>query len=163
MTDGFEEMLSRLETMPAELQAAAVRMGESRWRDAPAGGFCMIEQAWHLADLEREGYGERIRRLLAEDDPRLPDFDGARVAAERDYRSKPLAEGVAAFAAARAANLARLRAIPVAARARRGRQDGVGPITLADIPRMMREHDDSHREEIAALLAGLTPPRPAWA
>ena len=83
------------------------------------------------------------------------------VAAERDYRSRSFADGLAAFTAARSANLARLRALPVSARARRGRQDGVGAITLGDIiPRMMREHDDSHRAEIATLLAGRTPPEP---
>jgi hypothetical protein len=40
-----------------------------------------------------------------------------------------------------------------------GRQEGVGRITLRDVPRMMREHDDSHRAEIAALLAGTPIPR----
>ncbi len=89
-------------------------MSEAAARTPPAdGGFCLIEQAWHLADLEREGYGERIRRLLAEEDPELPDFDGARVAVSRNYRAKSLAAGIAAFRAARTANLAVLRSVPV--------------------------------------------------
>jgi len=163
VSDAWDDLVDGLEGMPEELRAAAARMGESRWREAPAGAFCIIEQAWHLADLEREGYGERIRRLLAEDDPILPDFDGARVAAERSYRSQSFEEGVAAFAGARAANIAVLRRVPASARVRRGHQDGVGVVTLGDVPRMMREHDDSHRAEIAALLAGTAAPRPAWA
>ena len=74
-----------LEAMPQELRAAAGKMSAEAARTPPAdGGFSLVEQAWHLADLEREGYGERIRRLLAEEDPALPDFDGARVAAERE-------------------------------------------------------------------------------
>jgi hypothetical protein len=163
VTSDLEDLLVRLEAMPAALEAAARELGPARWLEAPPGSFCLVEQAWHLADLEREGYGERIRRLLSEDGPLLADFDGARLAAERDYRSKPLEEGIAAFAAARAANLARLRALPPAAWDRGGRQEGVGAITLRDVPRMMREHDDSHRAEIAALLAGSKPPEPAWA
>jgi DinB family protein len=148
-------LLRALEAMPADLQAAAEEMGEAAARLAPAdGGFCLVEQAWHLADLEREGYGERIRRLLAEEDPELPDFDGARVAASRNYRARSLAAGIAAFRAARTANLAVLRSVPSGAWERGGRQAGVGAITLRDVPRMMRTHDDGHRAEIAALLAG---------
>jgi hypothetical protein len=162
MSDTLESLLAALETMPAHLEKAARQMGEARAQDAPAGGFCLVEQAWHLADLEREGYGERIRRLLGEPDPALPDFDGARVAAERDYRSKSLAEGIAAFVAARSVNLSRLRSVPAEAWGRSGRQEGVGRVTLRDVPRMMREHDDSHRAEISALLAGTRPPQPAW-
>lgn len=153
-------LLDSLEAMPGELQSAARRMTEEAAVAAPAdGGFSLVEQAWHLADLEREGYGARIRRLLAEEDPLLPDFDGARIAAERSYRERSLAEGVAAFLAARTANVALLRSLPDNAWGRAGRQEGVGAITLRDVPRLMREHDDSHRTEIAALLAGTSLPR----
>src|SRR5262249_1808917 len=124
----------------------------------PDGSFSLVEHAWHLADLEREGYAERIRRLLAETGPHLPDFDGARIAAERNYRAKSLADGIAAFAAARAANLGVLRALPDDAWDRAGEQEGVGRIRLRDIPGMMRDHDLSHRGEIAALLGGIAPP-----
>ena len=149
-----------LEAMPHDLGAAAGRMPAEAARTPPAGGgFSLVEQAWHLADLEREGYGERIRRLLSEEGPDLPDFDGGRIAAERNYRARSLAEGIAAFAAARTANLARLRSAPASDWDRSGRQEGVGRVTLRDVPRMMHEHDASHRAEIAALLAGQPLPR----
>ena len=147
-------LLARLERMPGELRAAAARLGEDHALDAPpGGGFSLVEQAWHLADLEREGFGARITRLLEEEAPFLPDFDGARIARERDYRSRSLEEGLSGFAAARAANLSRLRSVPEAAWQRTGTQEGVGTVTLGDVPRLMLEHDDSHRREIAALLA----------
>jgi DinB family protein len=145
--------------MPDEVRAAAARLGAERSKLEPAGGgFTMVEQAWHLADLEREGFGARIRRLLAEDDPFLPDFDGARAAREGDYRGRGLAEGLAAFADARAANVELLRALPEGDWARAGTQEGVGRVTLADLPRMMVEHDDAHRSEIAVLLGGAPAP-----
>lgn len=147
-----ERLLPELEDMPRYLAGvAAVMSDEAACRPPAGGGFSLVEQAWHLADLEREGYGERIQRLLAEEGPVLPDFDGARIAQERDYRRRSLAEGVAAFAAARARNLARLRALEAAAWDRTGVQEGVGPVRLADVPRMMGEHDAGHRREIAAL------------
>jgi DinB family protein len=75
----------------------------------PDGTPSPVEQYWHLADLEREGHGSRIRRLLDESDRVLPDFDGARVARERNYLMRPLAEALDAFRAARAENLGALR------------------------------------------------------
>jgi hypothetical protein len=121
-------------------------------RPGPDNGLSPVEQCWHLADLEREGFGLRMRRLRAEDQPQLPDFDGAAIARERDYRSKSLAEGLAAFRRARADNLAFIVAIGVEEWQRAGVQDGVGPVTLCDIPVMMSEHDAAHRAEVEAWL-----------
>ncbi len=86
------------------------------------------------------------------------------MARERSYRTRSLPEGIAAFAAARAANVALLRAVAPELWERSGRQEGVGPVALREIPRMMLEHDAGHREEIAALLAARPPAgEPAWA
>lgn len=161
----LDELLDQLERIPNELREAAAALGEARCRVAPAGGgFCLVEQAWHLADLEREGYSVRIDRLLHEREPFLPNFDGDRIAAERDYKSKSLHEGIAVFAAARAANISLLRSLGPQSWERSGTQEDVGRVTLSDIPRMMLEHDTSHRAEIAAILAGSAPERGSpWA
>ena len=148
-----QALMSELASMPDHL--AHVFEGVSARAAAepgPAGTFGPVEQCWHLADLEREGFGARIRRLLNEVEPQLPDFDGAAVARERDYRSRSLAEGLAAFRAARSENLAALQAVRAEAWTRGGTQDGVGPVALCDIPAMMAEHDAAHRSEIEAWL-----------
>jgi hypothetical protein len=121
-------------------------------RPGPDASFSAVEQVWHLADLERDGFGTRISRLLTEPAPHLADFDGTRIAAERNYRALSLADGLAAFAAARAANVARLRALSDDAWTRAGTQEGVGPISVCDLPTFMSQHDAAHRAEIAALL-----------
>ena len=147
--DGLNDVLDALEAFPSFVRDAARGVDEEAARlPGPGGTFSLVEQAWHLADLEREGYGERIRRLLSEDRPHLPDFDGDRVARERNYRARSLAEGVAAFAAARAENLLRLRSLPSEAWGRTATQEGVGEIRLEDVPRMMQRHDFAHRREI---------------
>jgi len=158
--DDREALLDTLAEMPAWLARHARAADDAAARRAPEGAFCLVEQAWHLADLEREGYGDRMRRLRAEVLPRLPDFDGARVARERAYRSLPLGPALEAFAAARAANLALLRSLGEAEWTREGQQDGVGPVRLLDLPRMMAEHDAGHREEVKALVAWLAAPSP---
>lgn len=138
--------------MPTSLEEAARALpGERARLRGPDDGFCFAEQVWHLADLEHEGYAPRIQRLRQEVQPQLPDFDGARFARERDYRRLSLAEGMARFAAGRAANLAVLRLVPDAAWQRGGIQEGVGVVLLADLPRMMAEHDRGHRQEIEIL------------
>jgi hypothetical protein len=145
-------LLGRLAEMPAWLGRAAAGLGDATLRRAPEGRLALVEQAWHLADLEREGFGERLRRLRDEEGPYLPDFDGARLVRERAYRERSFGEGLAAFAGARARNLELIRSLPDAAWSRAGTQEGVGALRLADLPRLMNEHDDSHRAEVEALL-----------
>jgi hypothetical protein len=125
-----------------------------------SGPFAFVEHAWHIADLEREAFGVRIARLLAEDDPLLPDFDGERAARERAYLDRGVSEAVALFAAARAANQRRFGALSGPQWSRCGRQEGVGPITLGDLPRRMLDHDFAHFNEIADLLADVVPGHP---
>jgi hypothetical protein len=145
-----DALIDALSAMPDVLDQAFAGLSAADARLAGADGFSPVEQCWHLADLEREGYGVRIRRLLTEEEPALPDFDGERVARERDYRSLSLSEGLAAFRQARAENLAALRRVSDHEWERRGTQEGVGRIGLCDVPSMMAEHDAAHRKEIEA-------------
>jgi len=146
-----DELLAGLEAMPAFLEAAFAALPPAEAvQPGPGGSFSPVEQCWHLADLERDGYATRVRRLLTEDDPELADFDGARVARERQYLSLSLAEGLRSFRAARAQTLSMLRQVQPHQWTRSGRQDGVGRVSLRDIPSMMAAHDASHRREIEA-------------
>jgi hypothetical protein len=150
----LETLLVTLESTPALLQRASSGLSSEQASRRPAGGgFSLLENVWHLADLEREGFGARIRRLLSEEEPSLSNFDGNRIAHERRYQDRPLAEGLAAFAAARARNLEMLRGASRADWKRRGVQEGVGRISLSDVPRLMAEHDLSHTGDVASLLA----------
>lgn len=125
-----------------------------------AGGLALIENAWHLADLEAEGYGVRLRRLLAENSPALPDFQGDVIARERDYLHLPLAPALDRFEQARAENIALIDAATEADLRRTGEQEGVGTVTFERVVAMMAEHDAGHAEEIAALRRelGINPP-----
>jgi hypothetical protein len=148
-----DALLDDLQAMPDHLARAFAALSPAEAAvPGPDDTLAPVEHCWHLADLEQEGYGLRIQRLLDEVDPLLADFDGARIARERDYRSRSLAEGLAAFREARRRNLARLRALTAAEWPRTGVQEGVGPIALCDVPAMMAEHDAGHRQEITAWL-----------
>jgi hypothetical protein len=144
-------LFDRLTAMPDELAAAFDGISDAASRTRVASdAFSPVEQAWHLADLEAEGFGIRIARLLTEEAPRLDDFDGDRIARERRYRERDLADGIAAFREARARNVAKLAALSGEAWNRAGTQAGVGPVMLCDLPVMIAEHDAAHRAEIDA-------------
>jgi hypothetical protein len=144
-------LLAELGEMPGFLEAAFGPLSPTEAvAPGPNGTFSPVEQCWHVVDLEREGYGVRIGRLLSEDDPLLPDFDGDRVARERRYRTLALAEGLRAFRAARTETLSMLRSVRAEQWDRAGRLEGVGRVLLCDVPVMIAEHDASHRREIRA-------------
>ena len=150
----FEALLVTLESTAAVLSRAAAALSPAEARRRPAaGGFSLVENVWHLADLEREGYGLRIRRILSETNPALLNFDGDRMARERVYQERDVDRGIVLFARARAQNLEALRKLSRAEWKRSGSQEGVGCVSLDDIPRMMAEHDRAHGTEIANLIA----------
>lgn len=149
----LEPLLLTLESTPLLLARAVGRVSREQAAIRPrGGGFSLVEHVWHLADLEREGYAARIRRLLHEDEPMLSDFEGDRIARERCYVRRDIGQGLAAFAEARRANVESLRGLPRSAWRRSGVQQSVGRVTLSDIPQMMSEHDRSHTRAIQELL-----------
>jgi DinB superfamily len=145
------ELMRSLAGMAAYLESAFATLTPQESREpGPDGAFSPVEQVWHLADLERAGFGVRIRRLQTEHAPHLPDFDGARVARERDYRSRSLREGLQEFTSARDANIAILESLSAQAWARGGTQEGVGAVSLCDMPAFLLQHDQAHKAEIEA-------------
>jgi len=144
-----DELMRSLGAMPVFLRDAfaALSVEEARL-PGPDGAFSPVEQVWHLADLEREGFGQRIRRLQTETNPVLPDFDGAAVARKRDYKSLALSAGLAAFEASRHANISLLQSLPPDAWSHSGTQEGLGPVSLCDMPAIIQQHDQAHVTEI---------------
>lgn len=98
----------------------------------------------------------RIEKMLAEDDPELPDFRGDVVAEERRYLELELEPALRKFEDARARNVARIEGLTAEQMQRAGEQDGVGRVTIARVVEMMAEHDAGHAREVRALLNELT-------
>ena len=141
--------LADLESMPDFLAGAFANCAPSELATSgPNGSFCPVEHVWHLADLERDGFAVRIRRLRAESHPQLPDFDGDLVAKEGNYKECSFESGIAAFRAARSSNISVFRNLAPEDWLHHGEQQGAGTVSLCDIPAMMAEHDEAHRMEI---------------
>lgn len=109
--------------------------------------FSIAAHICHLRDIEAEGFNVRARRLAEELDPFLPDVDGAKLAAERNYDQQDWRAALREFTALRADTLSRLNGDGS------GTLEGVGRITPRDLERLMHKHDRGHLKEIATLAA----------
>lgn len=127
---------------------------ELRWKNS-ADEFSALENFCHLRDLELEGYARRINQILNEIQPLLVDFDGARVAIERNYNNQQPEVALPAFQTARRQNVELLRSLTEEELERGGTLEGVGRITLRQLAVMMREHDEGHIDDLRVLLQRL--------
>jgi acetylornithine deacetylase/succinyl-diaminopimelate desuccinylase-like protein len=109
--------------------------------------FSIAANICHVRDIEAEGYNVRARRLAEEDDPFMPDVDGAKLAAERDYDAQDWRAALREFAALRADTISRLDGNGS------GTLEGVGRITPRDLAALMEKHDRGHLREIGVLAA----------
>jgi DinB family protein len=149
---GLAESIERLDAMPEFLEAAIEAVAPDDMVAQPGPGqFSLLEHACHLRDLEREGYLVRVRRMIGEAQPALEPFDGAAVAAARDYLAQDARAAAREFAAARNSVTELLGPLSEQDLRREGTFGGER-VCFADIVAMMVEHDREHREEIERLM-----------
>jgi hypothetical protein len=142
-----------LRATPARLKAALKGMPKALWLWTPAPGkWSILEIACHLRDMERDAYLARYRRLLAEEEPMLPDVDGDVYALERDYRAQKPAEVLREWTRLRRESLRLLAGVKAAQWSRRGTHQTAGPLTVADL---LRRHavgnDEAHLTQIEGI------------
>ena len=123
-------------------QAAATTL-----RDGP-DGWSILFIACHLRDYERI-VAARVERLLTEENPTLPALDNAAAERSGDYAHQELAAVRADLQSRRAALLAQLTALDVAAWERNGHHPTQGHGTLLDVAINAGLHDIDHLEQLA--------------
>ena len=156
MGQELSEIIAFLEETPEAVRRLSEGLGADELRvRADDGSFSFVEHACHLRDIECEGYGARIERILREELPALADIDGARLAAERRYNEQRFEDGLAAFSQSRRQSTSALRAATDEQLSRRGLFEGAGEVTLRGLASLMYEHDAVHRGELQSLREGL--------
>jgi len=148
----FAALLDLLGETPNKLArlTEGLSVAELRWKNS-ADEFSALENFCHLRDLELDGYTRRIKRILNETDPPLPDFDGARVAAEGNYNKQQPEIALQTFQTARRENVELLTSLTEEQLERGGTLEAVGKITLRQLAVMMREHDEGHLADLRIL------------
>jgi len=148
----IESAAQRLEDFPTSLRGMVAGLPEEVVRRKRSmTEFSILENVCHLRDIERDGYSVRLRRLLDEPQPFLPDLDGSRLAQERDYNSQAIQNALETFSKERMANVALIRALRPEQLSRTGHLETVGPVSVEQLLGRMQEHDREHLELIEGL------------
>lgn len=147
----FRGLIKSLEQTPLVLASLFQQLLQADLKLKDSDEFSALENICHLRDIEIEGYGERIVRILEEDNPALPDLDGARLAIERDYNNQDAKAALADLIDARSRNLNFLKNLGSDQFARVGTLEGVGVIILEKLVEMMVEHDEGHLAELQTI------------
>lgn len=147
-----EEAIAALTRMPETLRRQVAGLTDAQLHYQPKGGyFSVLENICHLRDIEIEGYGVRLHRMLAENHPTLPDINGGQLARERHYSEQPMQPALDAFTEARHTNLKILGDVTDTQLARAAYLEGVGEITLGKLLELWVEHDRGHVQELKKL------------
>jgi hypothetical protein len=151
--------LAALADFPRQLEAhvAAVPPGMLRWTPGdwagcPSERLTVVEQLWHLRDIEIDGYHVRFPRTLEETHPLLADIDGEALAVQRCHGERDPHQALREFKQARAQTVALLQSLDADAFERTARFDG-GTITLRGLVHMLCSHDHQHLAGLQWLLA----------
>ncbi len=150
------ERRNHLETLiltPARLRASLRGLPKKvlTFRPAP-GKWSILEILCHLRDMEASAYLERYRRILEEENPRLPNLNGDALAIERDYASQDLRDALREWTRLRNESLRLLRRLKREEWARAGTHETAGVLTMEDL---LRRHavgnDAAHLAQIEAI------------
>ncbi len=135
---------------PARLKAALKGVPKKLllWTPGP-GKWSILEIVAHMRDMEREAYLARYRRILAEENPTLPDIDGDICAIRDDYRSLRLPDLLRDWLKLRKECLKLLKSVRGARWERMGTHETAGPLTMdALLRRQAVGNDEAHLAQI---------------
>jgi hypothetical protein len=153
---GVNERARHLETLaatPSALKSALRGVPRKLLLFTPAPGkWSILEILCHLRDMEREGYLERYTRILAENEPRLPDLNGDALAIERNYRGQKAGDVLRDWMRLRRESLRLLRKSKPEQWRRAGIHETAGRLTIDDlVVRHAVGNDTAHLAQIDSI------------
>jgi DinB superfamily len=141
-----DRILCNLKSLPNELEDLLKDLDEEtlRWRPIP-DKWSVKEIMCHLRDMEREAYLARYRKILAEENPFLPNVDQDRIAAESDYINQDAQDALDEFKWLRAETVKTLESAKPEAWSRGGMHETDGPMTVEQlVHRQIKGNDLNH-------------------
>jgi len=104
----------------------------------------------HLADSELV-CAQRIRQIVAEDNPSLIAFDQDAWTKNLDYARRKPKQSLESFRRVRAENYELLKGLPEAVYARTGNHSQRGPVTLRFQVELLAQHAEQHARQMQAV------------
>lgn len=144
------ELLERFRRGAEILAVATTGASNPELDFVPAPGKWSARQiACHLADSEIVAH-TRLRRIIAEDNPRIEAWDEAAWAEKLDYRKRKISQALETFRRIRGENYELLKGLDEAMFQRTGVHSERGTLTLLDMVRTYAEHAENHVKQIMA-------------
>jgi len=146
------ETIAKLAETPRQAEQLVRGLSEQQlsWKPVPEV-FSIRENVLHLRDIDIEGYARRIRLLLEEQHPSLPDVNGGKLARERNYNAQPVQLALDDLRLSRAESVERLRGCSAQDLDRQAEMQGVGTIDLRRLLDLWMQHDAGHIADMAEL------------
>lgn len=149
----IEAVRTALAAVPGEFSRLVNnKTNEQLMRPAQDGGFGMVEILPHMRDWETI-LGERVARILEEDEPSLEEYDDSLWAIEHAYREQDPRQALQEFSALRSSLVARLEALPPEQWSRVGILAKHGRVTLHWLLDRFCDHDAKHVLQARDVLA----------
>ncbi len=154
--DFLSNAMAQLLAVPDQLQHFAAGLSEEQlsWKPS-AEAFSIRENILHLRDIDIEGYEQRIRLILNENNPLFPDINGAKLAQERSYNAQPIQPALAEFRRSCEESIHRLKSCSEADLSRTGEMQGIGRIDLRRLLQLWMQHDAEHLADLRELRRAL--------
>jgi uncharacterized damage-inducible protein DinB len=147
----FKAHVDALAAFPEELKRQLAGLSDAALRFRPSPDeWSIIEIVGHMTDVDAIWPG-RVRQMLSTDNPQLQRVDND-VVRQRDYQNKQLGFLLITLAERRAEFVELLRMLRPVQLMRPGLHPTRGPITVADAPAALADHDRGHRAQIGANL-----------
>ena len=146
-----QEIVDILRALPDQIETLVRDLDEEALRRRPAPDEWSIKEICaHLRDsLEIDG--ERIRRMVEEDEPVIPAYDQEALARERDYQNESMPLILTALRAFCGGNAYVLERLSEGQWQRGGRHEERGPIAVGSYAEHQAEHVRAHLEQIRSL------------
>ena len=141
-----------LESTPATLRALLGSLPEAAASEPGPEGWSPGDVLAHLISVQQPALVERIRLMVENDEPPVPNIDEDEALTTSGLRGRPIGELLDRFESERRDAMTWVKGLALESFARGGQHEVAGRITAADQLNHFAYHDLSHVRQIVTLL-----------
>jgi hypothetical protein len=145
--------LAVIDATPRTLRALLADLPDAVVNAPGAEGWSARDVVAHLTSVHRPAFAERLRVMVEQDDPLLPNVDEEAELRSSGYRARPVVQLIDELTAMRAEESAWVRTLSADQLLRTGRHEIAGRLLVSEIIHHEAWHDLLHIRQVCGLLA----------